>query len=105
VPGGGGVAHRTISANSANSSKTFRGNKSRLDTSIQHGLGRTAKRVLKATEIAEGISFPRAVQVLQLTRILGGRIGKMQPQTGRQNQETSTCDDRRSRAISYTDST
>jgi predicted transposase YbfD/YdcC len=35
-----------------------------LDSSVEHGHGRTAKRVLKATEIA----FPHAVQVLQLTR-------------------------------------
>ena len=39
-----------------------------LDTSIEHGHGRTAKRVLKATEINSGIGFPKAVQVLQLTR-------------------------------------
>ena len=39
-----------------------------LDTSIEHGHGRTAKRVLKATEINGGIGFPKAVQVLQLTR-------------------------------------
>jgi predicted transposase YbfD/YdcC len=39
-----------------------------LDSSVEHGHGRTAKRVLKATEIAAGIAFPHAVQVLQLTR-------------------------------------
>ena len=39
-----------------------------LDTSIEHGHGRTAKRVLKATEINGGIGFPKALQVLQLTR-------------------------------------
>jgi predicted transposase YbfD/YdcC len=41
-----------------------------LDSSIEHGHGRTAKRVLKATEIAGGIGFPHATQVLQLTRTL-----------------------------------
>lgn len=33
-----------------------------IDTSIEHDHGRTAKRVLKATEITEGIGFPGAVQ-------------------------------------------
>ena len=33
-----------------------------------HGHGRTTTRTLKAAEIAEGIGFHRAVQVLQLTR-------------------------------------
>lgn len=44
-----------------------------LDTSIEHGHGRTAKRVLKATEITGGIGFPGAVQVLQLTRTVTDR--------------------------------
>jgi predicted transposase YbfD/YdcC len=44
-----------------------------LDTNIEHGHGRTAKRVLKATEIAAGIAFPHAVQVLQLTRTVTDR--------------------------------
>jgi predicted transposase YbfD/YdcC len=44
-----------------------------LDSSIEHGHGRTAKRVLKATEIAAGIAFPHAVQVLQLTRTVTQR--------------------------------
>ena len=39
-----------------------------LNRSTEHGHGRTTKRVLKATEIAAGIAFPHAVQVLQLTR-------------------------------------
>ncbi|HTQ19357.1 ISAs1 family transposase [Mycobacterium sp.] len=39
-----------------------------LDTSIEHGHGRTAKRILKATAIASGILFPLAAQVLRLTR-------------------------------------
>jgi predicted transposase YbfD/YdcC len=39
-----------------------------LDRSTEHGHGRTTTRTLKATEIAEGIGFPGAVQVLQLTR-------------------------------------
>jgi len=33
----------------------------------EHRHGRTATRSLKATEIAAGIGFPHAVQVLQLT--------------------------------------
>lgn len=44
-----------------------------LDTSTEHGHGRTAKRVLRAAEIAEGIGFPGAVQVLQLTRTVTAR--------------------------------
>lgn len=44
-----------------------------LDTSVEHGHGRTAKRVLKATEIGAGIAFPHAVQVLQLTRTITRR--------------------------------
>jgi predicted transposase YbfD/YdcC len=44
-----------------------------LHTSIEHGYGRTVKRVLKATEIAAGIAFPHAVQVLQLTRTVTDR--------------------------------
>jgi hypothetical protein len=44
-----------------------------LDTSTEHGHGRTAKRVLRATEIAEGIGFPGAIQVLQLTRTVTAR--------------------------------
>jgi predicted transposase YbfD/YdcC len=44
-----------------------------LDTSIEHDHGRTARRVLKATEITEGIGFPGAVQVLQLTRTVTDR--------------------------------
>jgi hypothetical protein len=39
-----------------------------LDTSIEQGHGRTAKRLLKATAIAAGILFPHAAQVLRLTR-------------------------------------
>ena len=39
-----------------------------LDRKTEHGHGRTTTRILKATEIAEGIGFPGAVQVLQLTR-------------------------------------
>jgi predicted transposase YbfD/YdcC len=53
-----------------------------LDTSIEHGHGRTAKRILKATEIAEGIAFPSAVQVLQLTRTVTDRkSGKRHTET------------------------
>lgn len=44
-----------------------------LDTSTEHGHGRTAKRVPRATEIAEGIGFPGAVQVLQLSRTVTTR--------------------------------
>ena len=44
-----------------------------LDSNTEHGHGRTAKRVLKATEIAAGIGFPGAVQVLQLTRTVTTR--------------------------------
>jgi len=44
-----------------------------LDTSTEHGHGRTATRVLRAAEIAEGIGFPGAVQVLQLTRTVTAR--------------------------------
>ena len=44
-----------------------------LDTSTEHGHGRTAKRVLRATEIAEGIGFPGAIEVLQLTRTVTAR--------------------------------
>jgi len=39
-----------------------------LDTSTEHGHGRSAKRILKATAIASGILFPHAAQVLRLTR-------------------------------------
>lgn len=39
-----------------------------LDRKTEHGHGRTTTRTLKAAEIAEGIGFPGAVQVLQLTR-------------------------------------
>ena len=39
-----------------------------LATDRERGHGRTATRSLKATEIAVGIGFPHAVQVLQLTR-------------------------------------
>lgn len=39
-----------------------------LDRSTEHGHGRTTKRTLKTCEIAAGIGFPHAVQVLQLTR-------------------------------------
>lgn len=53
-----------------------------LDTSIEHSHGRTAKRVLKATEIAQGIAFPHAVQVLQLTRTITER------KTGKRHTET-----------------
>jgi predicted transposase YbfD/YdcC len=44
-----------------------------LDTRTEHGHGRTSKRALKATEITEGIGFPAAVQVLQLTRTITDR--------------------------------
>jgi len=53
-----------------------------LETSIEHSHGRTAKRVLKATEIAQGIAFPHAVQVLQLTRTITER------KTGKRHTET-----------------
>jgi predicted transposase YbfD/YdcC len=39
-----------------------------LSTDREHSHGRAATRTLKATEIAAGIGFPGAVQVLQLTR-------------------------------------
>jgi predicted transposase YbfD/YdcC len=39
-----------------------------LDRKTEHGHGRNTTRTLKAAEIAEGIGFPGAVQVLQLTR-------------------------------------
>lgn len=44
-----------------------------LDSSTEHGHGRTAKRVMRAAEIAEGIGFPGAFQVLQLTRTVTAR--------------------------------
>lgn len=44
-----------------------------LDINTAHGHGRTEKRSLKATEIAAGIGFPKAVQVLQLTRTVTDR--------------------------------
>ena len=44
-----------------------------LHTRTESGHGRIEKRVLKATEIAEGILFPKAVQVLQLTRTVTDR--------------------------------
>lgn len=44
-----------------------------LDGSTEHGHGRTAKRTLKACEITNGIGFPHAVQVLQLTRTVTDR--------------------------------
>lgn len=48
-----------------------------LNTSTEHGHGRTSKRSLKATEITEGIGFPGAVQVLQLTRtVTDGKSSK-----------------------------
>lgn len=48
-----------------------------LDTSTEHGHGRTSTRSLKATEITQGIGFPGAVQVLQLTRtVTHGKTGK-----------------------------
>jgi predicted transposase YbfD/YdcC len=39
-----------------------------LDRKTEHGHGRTTTRTPKAAEIADGIGFPGAVQVLQLTR-------------------------------------
>ena len=39
-----------------------------LDRKTEHGHGRTTTRTLKAARFAEGIGFPGAVQVLQLTR-------------------------------------
>jgi predicted transposase YbfD/YdcC len=53
-----------------------------LDKTTEHGHGRTAKRVLKATEITEGIGFPGAIQVLQLTRTVTDR------KTGKTHTET-----------------
>jgi predicted transposase YbfD/YdcC len=48
-----------------------------LDTSTEHGHGRTSKRSLKATEITKGVGFPGAVQVLQLTRtVTDSKTGK-----------------------------
>lgn len=44
-------------------------------TATERGHGRTEKRVLKATGIAEGILFPHADQVLQLTRTTTRRTG------------------------------
>jgi len=46
-----------------------------LATDREHSHGRTAARCLKATEIAVGIGFPHAVQVLQLTRKTRRRPG------------------------------
>ncbi len=46
-----------------------------LATDRERGHGRTATRSLKATEIAVGIGFPHAVQVLQLTRKTRRRPG------------------------------
>lgn len=47
-----------------------------LDRSTEHHHGRTAQRTLKTTEIAAGIGFPHAVQVLQLTRTVTDRKTK-----------------------------
>lgn len=44
-----------------------------LDSTVEQGHGRTEKRSLKATEIAAGIPFPHAMQVLQLTRTVTHR--------------------------------
>lgn len=52
------------------------------DRSVEHGHGRTAKRMLKAAEIAGGIGFPHAVQVLRLTRTVTDR------KTGKRHTET-----------------
>src|SRR5215469_15374049 len=46
------------------------------DRSTEHGHGRATKRVLKACEVAAGIGFPHAVQVLQLTRTATDRKTK-----------------------------
>ncbi len=46
-----------------------------LATDRERGHGRTATRRVKATEIAAGIGFPHAVQVLQLTRTTRRRPG------------------------------
>lgn len=47
-----------------------------LNRSVEHGHGRTAKRTLKATEVAAGIGFPHAVQVLRLSRTVTDRKTK-----------------------------
>ena len=52
------------------------------DRSVEHGHGRTAKRMLKAAEIVGGIGFPHAVQVLRLTRTVTDR------KTGNRHTET-----------------
>jgi predicted transposase YbfD/YdcC len=44
-----------------------------LDHSVEHGHGRTTRRTLKACEIAAGINFPHAMQVLRLTRTVTNR--------------------------------
>ncbi len=46
-----------------------------LATNREHSHSRTATRTLKATEIAAGIGFPHAMQVLQLTRKTRRRSG------------------------------
>lgn len=46
------------------------------DRNTEHGHGRTTKRTLKACEVAAGIDFPHAVQVLQLTRTVTDRKTK-----------------------------
>jgi predicted transposase YbfD/YdcC len=46
------------------------------DRDTEHSHGRHTTRVLKATEIAAGIGFPHAVQVLQLTRTVTDRTTK-----------------------------
>ncbi len=46
-----------------------------LTTDREHSHGRTATRTLKATEVAAGIGFPHAMQVLQLTRKTRRRPG------------------------------
>lgn len=53
-----------------------------LDRTTEHGHGRTTTRRLKTTEIAAGIEFPHAIQVLQLTRTLTHR------KTGARHSET-----------------
>jgi predicted transposase YbfD/YdcC len=48
-----------------------------LHTGTERGHGRTETRTLKATEIAAGIAFPHAAQVLRLTRtVTDRRTGK-----------------------------
>jgi predicted transposase YbfD/YdcC len=83
---GGGHYIFTVKANQPNLRKQLKSlpwNQIPIqDTNTEHGHGRTERRSLKATEIATGIAFPHARQVLRLTRTV--TVGK----TGARHTET-----------------